>query len=207
MPITMMRTPKISIALPTIRMTGSLRDSTASKGLVITSSPWTVPATPGPWFSPTWRARSRLRSLLCLHARRDGGDDARCHLELVFAVFDPVSPRDPVKIGIGSPYFPLLVLVNEKPHRPIESGIGVGGDELRAKRRVSEDQQYGRSKLDACISRQLGLIDLIEELDAFVGNVFLQTLNGLADGIGAFHRDDAIVAGQDRRRGGQNGCK
>jgi hypothetical protein len=39
------------------------------------------------------------------------------------------------------------------------------------------------------------LVDFIEELDAFVGNVLLQTLDGLSDGIGAFDPDDAIVGG------------
>jgi hypothetical protein len=63
----------------------------------------------------------------------------RGHFELVCAVLDPVSPCDPVKIGIGSPDLAFIVLVDEKPYRPVESGIGVCSNELRAERRIPED--------------------------------------------------------------------
>src|SRR6266702_3382096 len=132
-----------------------------------------------------------IQSLLCFDARRDGVDYARCHLELVVAVLDSVPPCDPVKIGIGSPHLTFFVLVDEKAHRPVESGIGVCSNELRAERRIPEDQQYRWSELDARVRCQPGLVDLIEELDAFVGNVLFQALDGLSDRKGAFHCDDA----------------
>jgi len=125
-------------------------------------------------------------SLLCPHARRDGGDHARCHLELILAVLDSVPPSDPVKISIGSPHLAFLALIDQKPHRPVEPGIGICRDELRAEWRVSENQQHRWSEFDARIRCQLGLIDLIEKPDTFVGDVLLQALNSLSDWIGAF---------------------
>src|SRR5262249_62324189 len=62
---------------------------------------------PGSTFGPT---------LLRLNARRDGGDYARRHVELILAVFNSVPPCDPVKLGIGSPHLAFLVLIDEKPH-------------------------------------------------------------------------------------------
>src|SRR5881275_1233558 len=114
------------------------------------------------------------QSLPCFDARRNGADYARCHLELVVAVLDSVPPCDPVKIGVGSPHLAFFVLVDEKPYRPVESGIGVCSNELRAERRIPEDQQHRWSERDARICRQLRLVDLIEEFDAFIGNVLLQ---------------------------------
>src|SRR6516225_12288280 len=108
-------------------------------------------------------------------------------------------PCDPVKIGVCGPYLAFFALVDQKPHRPVEPGIGICRDELRAEWWVPEDQQHRRSEVDARIRCQLGLIDLIEKLDALVGNIPLQTLNRLSDWIGAFHRDDAIVASKNRR--------
>src|SRR5438132_14153030 len=80
--------------------------------------------------------------LLRFHARRDRGDNARRHLELVIAVLDSVSPCDPVEIGIGGPDLALLVFEDEQPNWPIEPGIGVCRDELRAERRLTKDQEH-----------------------------------------------------------------
>ena len=116
-------------------------------------------------------------------------------------------PCDPVKIGIGGPHLAFLALVDQKPYRPVEPGIGICCDELRAERRVTEDQEHRRAQLDARISCKLGLIDLIEKLDAFVGNILFQTLDCLSDRIGAFYRDDAVVVGKGRRLCGQDRCE
>jgi hypothetical protein len=42
-------------------------------------------------------------------------------------------------------------LIHEHPHRPIEPGIGIGGDEQRAERRISEDEERRGKKRDAGI--------------------------------------------------------
>src|SRR5215467_4783656 len=204
MPITMMRTPKISIPLPTTRMAGSITDSRVKAVAWSMSVP---PAThayrpPSPAAPASCRSRAVDLSLLCVNARRDGRNHVRSHFELVPAVFDSVSPRNPVEVGIGHPDLALLVLEDEKPHRPIEPGIGVGGDELRAEGRIAEDQKYRGLQLDARIGRESGLVDLVEELDAFVGDILLQALDRLSDRIGALHPHDTVSVGQrsDRRR-------
>ena len=142
------------------------------------------------------RRRLSRRALLRFHARCDGCDNGRRHLELVSAVLDPVSSCDPVEIGIGGPDLALIVLEHEQPHRPVEPGIGVCCDELRPERRIAEDKQDRRLKLDPGLRGELRLVDLVEELDAFVRNVLLQKLDRLADRIGALDPDDAVVAGQ-----------
>ena len=48
----------------------------------------------------------------------------------------------------------------------------------------------------------LGLIDLVEELDALVGDVLLHAGDGLLHGIGALELDDAVtLGGLDGERG------
>ena len=108
------------------------------------------------------------RALLCLYARCDGSDHGRSHFELIPAVLDPVPPRDPIEVGVDSPHFGLVVLEHEKPHRPIQAGICVGSDELRPEWRIAEDKQHRRLQLDPGVRGQLRLVDLAEELDAFV---------------------------------------
>src|ERR1700721_1179746 len=51
---------------------------------------------------------------------------------------------------------------------------------------------HRRSKPDPRIRGQPGLIDLVEELDALVGDVLLQALDRLCDRIGALHPDDVL---------------
>ena len=110
-----------------------------------------------------------------------------------------MSSCDPVEIGIGGPDLTLIVFEDEQPHRPVEPGIGVCCDELRPKRRIAEDKQDRRLKLDPRLRGELRLIDLVEELDSFIGNVLLEKLDRFADRIGALDADDAVVSGQ---RGG-----
>jgi hypothetical protein len=54
------------------------------------------------------------------------------------------------------------------------------------------------------IGRELGLVDLAEEPDAFARNVLLQAFDGLADRIGALDSDDPVVAG---KRGTRRRCR
>src|SRR6516164_1987901 len=108
-------------------------------------------------------------------------------------------PCDPVKIGVGSPHLAFLILVDQKPHWPVEPGIGICCNELRAEWRVPEDQEHRRAQLDARTRCQLGLIDLIEKLDTLIGDIPLQTLDRLSDWIGAFHCDNAVLASKSRR--------
>jgi hypothetical protein len=106
---------------------------------------------------------------------------------------------NPAEIGICHPHFSALVLEDQQTNRPIQTGIGIRGDELCAERRVAENQQYRWPELDARVCCQLGLVDLGEKFDSFVTNVLFETVNCLSDGIGALHSDDAIVSGKDRR--------
>jgi hypothetical protein len=108
-------------------------------------------------------------------------------------------PGDPVEIGIRGPDFALIVLEHEQPYRPVETGIRIGGDELSPERRIAEDQQHRRLQLDAGIGRELRLIDLSEELDAFAGNVRFQAFDGFSEGIAALDPNDPVIrcAGND----------
>jgi len=58
-----------------------------------------------------------------------GGDHGRGHLEGLVAVGDAMAPRDPSKI-VGYPHLTALVLLDEQKHRPIETCLRLGGDEL-----------------------------------------------------------------------------
>jgi hypothetical protein len=80
---------------------------------------------------------------------------------------------DPSEVGISDPNVILGILVDEKSHRPVEPGVGIGGQEQRAKRWIAEHEKRGRAQRDAGIGRELGLINIIEEHDALVGHVFL----------------------------------
>src|SRR5262249_1678403 len=91
--------------------------------------------------------------LLRRHARSDRGNDSRPRLELVAAVLDSVPPRDPVEIGVCGPDLAFVVFEHEEPHRPVEAGIGIGADELRSERRITEDQEHRWMKLDASVGR------------------------------------------------------
>src|SRR5262249_9525160 len=124
--------------------------------------------------------------------RRDHG---RSHLELILAVFDSMPPGDPVEVGGGRPDFDFFVLEHEQSHRPVEPGIGIGGDELRPERRIAEYEQHRRLKLYSGLGGELRLIDFAEEPDALVGNVLFQPLDRLTDPVAAPDPHDALVCG------------
>src|SRR5215813_14189686 len=71
----------------------------------------------------------------------DGFDHHGGHVELRDAIPDVVPPRDPFEIGPHRPDIAIVILGQEQPHRPVQPGIRVRGDELRAQRRVAEHQQ------------------------------------------------------------------
>ena len=81
------------------------------------------------------------------HARGDRSDDLRGHLELCIAVGDAVALRDPTEVGLGDPHLPVVILVHEQAHRPVEACLWIGGEELNAKRRIAEDQKLRRLEL------------------------------------------------------------
>src|SRR6266487_2588978 len=130
MPVTMTRTPKISIPLPTTRIAWSTTGSSVLNAVISSI------------IAPFPRTSAAAQLLVCFHARRDRRDNARRHFELVIAVLDAVSPCDPVEIGIGGPDLALIVFEDEQPHRPVEPGIGVCRDELRAERRITKVQEH-----------------------------------------------------------------
>jgi hypothetical protein len=49
-------------------------------------------------------------------------------------------------------------LIHEHPHRPIETGIGIGGDKERAERRIAEEEEGRGKKRDAGIGGKLRTI-------------------------------------------------
>jgi len=46
-------------------------------------------------------------------------------LEFLVAVGDAVAVHDPGEIGVGDPHISLRVLIDERPDRPVESGIWI----------------------------------------------------------------------------------
>jgi hypothetical protein len=96
-----------------------------------------------------------------------------------------VALGDPAEVGVGGPHRAGLVLRDEQAHRPVEPRRRVGGEELRAQRRVAELEQRRRPQRDACGGRELGLIDRLEEQDALGSDVLLDARDGLVDRVGA----------------------
>src|SRR5262245_12465443 len=76
-----------------------------------------------------------------LHARRNGGDYHRCHLELLGAIDDAVTCSDPSKVGVDRPNRAGAVLDHQKSHGPIQTGVRICGYELGAERRITKHQQ------------------------------------------------------------------
>ena len=74
---------------------------------------------------------------------------------MISSILDPMPPCDPFEIGVGGPYLTLVVFEHEQPHRPVESGIRIGRDELSAEWRIAEDQQHRGLQLDPGICGQL----------------------------------------------------
>src|SRR6516164_1590539 len=142
-----------------------------------------------------------LRRYFAGHAGCDRGDDVGRHLELILAGADPVASRDPCKIRISKPHFAMLVFENQEPNRPIEPRVRLGGDELCSERGIAEHQQGGWPQLDTGSAGKLRLVDLIEEFDAFAGDIRFQFRNGLRHRVSAFHLDDAVVACRRPRDG------
>ena len=103
-------------------------------------------------------------------------------------------PGNPCKIRVGKPYFATFVFENQEPHRPIEPRVRLGRDALCSERRIAEYQQGRRPQLDASVTGELGLINLIEEFDALAGDIRFQFRNGLRERVSAFDFDDSVVA-------------
>src|SRR5258706_12787597 len=141
--------------------------------------------------------------LLLRHARRDRSSDPRSRLELRFAVIDAMAPRDPAKIRIGGPDFALVVLEQQQPHRPIKPRVLVGGDELRAERRIAKGQEYRRPQRNAGTGGEFRLIDLAEEHDALAGDVLLQAHDGLRQRIDTLRAQDPVIRRAGTRRAGE----
>jgi len=95
----------------------------------------------------------------------------------------------------------IVVLGEQQAHRPIEAGIGVGGDELGPERRIAEYQQRRGTQPDASIGGEFRLVDLREELDALAGDIRLDAGNGFRHRHRALDTDDAVVAIGARRDG------
>src|SRR6266851_4287378 len=115
---------------------------------------------------PCGLTRELRAPLPCGDGRGDRLNDLGRHFELGFAIPDVVAARDPFEIGPDRPDVAIVVLRQEQTDRPVEPGIRVRGDEPRAERGISEDEQGRGTKLDAGIGRELRLIDFHEELDA-----------------------------------------
>ena len=83
------------------------------------------------WRAPRHSSLLLRRSVRCFAAsvrldrRRDRRDDAGGLRELLDAVADRVSVRDPREVGVGRPHVALRVLVHEEADRPVEPGIDV----------------------------------------------------------------------------------
>src|SRR3954469_25503828 len=90
--------------------------------------------------------------------RRDRLDDARGLRELLLAIGDVMPLRDPSEVGVGGPDRARLVLQHEQADRPVEAGIRIRGQELRAERRVAEGQKSRGPQRDAGIGGELGLV-------------------------------------------------
>ena len=72
---------------------------------------------------------------------------------------------------------------------------------MRPERRIAEHQQRRGPQLDAGVGRELGLVDLHEELDALAGDVGLNAGDRFRHRNGALDPDDAIIAVRPCRRG------
>ena len=100
---------------------------------------------------------------------------------------------------------PVLVLQHEQAHRPVEPGVGVGGQELRAQRRVAEGQQRRGPQRDAGVPGELRLVDGLEEQDALGLDVAADARDRLVDRVGAAHLDQPVGAGGGLGHRGRRG--
>ena len=64
-------------------------------------------------------------ALFFLHARSDGLDDRRRHLEGIPPISDVVPVRNPIKIGIDRPDITIRILMDQQPHRLVQAGIWI----------------------------------------------------------------------------------
>src|SRR5262245_64686028 len=95
--------------------------------------------------------------------------------------------RDPDEVGIDRPDVPPLVLLHEQAYRPVEPGLRARGEELRAERRVAEDEERRRKHLDPGLGGELALVDLLEESDAFGRDVRFETDDRLIERVDALY--------------------
>src|SRR5215216_988332 len=86
--------------------------------------------------------------LLAAHARRNRIDDARSGPELLFAILDAVSARNPREIGICRRDIAVFILKNEQSHGPVEAGVRIRSQELHTERRIPEDQKRRGMQVD-----------------------------------------------------------
>src|SRR5262245_61256420 len=127
------------------------------------------------------------------HARRNGGDDHRGHLELLCAIDDAVTGSDPGEVRVNRPDCAAAILCHQEANWPIQTCIGIRRDELRAERRIAEHQKSRRIDFDAGVGGKLGLVDLAKKSYPFRSDVLLQTLDRLREWVDAFDAHDAIV--------------
>src|SRR3954464_2464656 len=86
---------------------------------------------------PSWqpRALAALRNTCRVPSRpggyagRDRGRDLGSLREFRIAIGDRVAPGDLGEGGIGNPDLAFLILDDEHAHRPVETGVGVRGQE------------------------------------------------------------------------------
>ena len=64
-------------------------------------------------------------TLLFLHARSDGLDNHRSHLEGIPAIFDVVPASNPIEISIDGPDITIRILMNQQSHRPVQARIRI----------------------------------------------------------------------------------
>ena len=114
-----------------------------------------------------------------------------------------MAPRDPGEVRPNRPDVAIVILRQQQADRPVQPRIGIGRNELRAERRVAEHEQSRRTQFDAGVRRELRLVDLVKEFDAFGCNISLDADDRLGHRHGALDADDAVIAfdpGIDRRR-------
>src|SRR6516165_11908054 len=141
--------------------------------------------------SGTYRTHLSNQSLLCLNARRDRGDYARCHVELILSVFNSMPPCDPIKLGVGSPHLAFLIFVDEKPHWSSPAFAFAVMNCVPSGGFPKINSTDGRSVMPASAAN----------LDWWISSKNLMPCRQYPSlsAIGAFRRDDAVIAGKDRR--------
>src|SRR6516165_3117764 len=87
--------------------------------------------------------RQRLRTARRSFAGDGGGDrfdDHRGHVELSVTIPDVVAPRDPGEVRPNCPDVAIVILRQQQADRPVQPRIWIGCNELRAERRVEDEQ-------------------------------------------------------------------